>query len=48
MINNDHVGDLGPGDKIKEGLVINIYKKSVENYTRNTIVGHMIHSNMLS
>ena len=47
MVNNDHLGDLGTGDKIKEGRIINIYKKSLENYKRNTMVGHMINSNML-
>jgi hypothetical protein len=41
------LGDLGIGDKIKQGRIINIYKKSVDNYERNTIVGHMIHSNIL-
>jgi hypothetical protein len=47
MVNNDHLGDLGTGDKIKQGRIINIYKKSVENYKWNTMVGDMIHSNML-
>ena len=31
----------------KKGRIINIYKKLVENYKRNTMVGHTIHSNTL-
>jgi len=34
MINNDHVGDLGTGDKIKEGLLT--YTKRVWKTTRET------------
>jgi hypothetical protein len=36
MVNNGHLGDLKIGDKVKQGRIINIYKKSVENYKRNT------------
>jgi hypothetical protein len=47
LVNNDHLGDLGISDKIKQGRIINIYKKNVDNYERNTIEGHMIHSTIL-